>query len=106
MNLTILGSTGSIGTSTLDVVARHPDRFRVWALTAARQVDLMLAQCRQFRPRHVVMTQPQAAQALRVLLAEAGLNDIEVHTGLAARDEVASAPEVDAVMAAIVGAVG
>ena len=106
MNLTILGSTGSIGTSTLDVVARHPDRFRVWALTAARQVDLMLAQCRQFRPRHVVMTQPQAAQALRALLAEAGLNDIEVHTGLAALDEVASAPEVDAVMAAIVGAVG
>ncbi|MEY2622251.1 MAG: 1-deoxy-D-xylulose 5-phosphate reductoisomerase [Pseudomonadota bacterium] len=106
MNLTILGSTGSIGTSTLDVVARHPDRFRVWALTAARQVDLMLTQCRQFRPRHVVMTQPQAAQSLRTLLAEAGLSDIEVHSGLAALDEVASAPEVDAVMAAIVGAVG
>ncbi len=55
MNLTILGSTGSIGTSTLDVVARHPDRFKVWALTAASQVDLMWQQCQQFHPAQVVM---------------------------------------------------
>ncbi len=106
MNLTILGSTGSIGTSTLDVVARHPDRFRVWALTASRQVDLMLSQCLQFRPQRVVMVQSDAAQALRAKLAEQGLSSIEVSEGLAALDEVACAPEVDAVMAAIVGAVG
>ena len=106
MNLTILGSTGSIGTSTLDVVARHPDRFKVWALTASRQVDLMLAQCRQFSPQRVVMVQPDAAQELRTRLADAGMGSIEVCDGLAALDEVASAPEVDAVMAAIVGAVG
>jgi 1-deoxy-D-xylulose-5-phosphate reductoisomerase len=106
MNLTILGSTGSIGTSTLDVVARHPDRFRVWALTASRQVDLMLAQCVQFRPQRVVMVQADAAQALRAKLAQAGLAGIDVSEGLPALDEVARAPEVDAVMAAIVGAVG
>jgi 1-deoxy-D-xylulose-5-phosphate reductoisomerase len=106
MNLTILGSTGSIGTSTLDVVARHPDRFRVWALTAQKQVDLMFRQCRQFQPRHVVMVQPEAAQELRQRLSDAGLRQIEVHEGWAALDEVACATEVDAVMAAIVGAAG
>jgi 1-deoxy-D-xylulose-5-phosphate reductoisomerase len=106
MKLTILGSTGSIGTSTLDVVARHPERFQVWALTASRQVDLMLAQCVQFQPQRVVMVQPDAARELRAKLAQAGLTTIEVSEGLAALDEVACAPEVDAVMAAIVGAVG
>ncbi len=106
MKLTILGSTGSIGTSTLDVVARHPDRFRVWALTAARQVDVMLTQCLQFKPQRVVMVQADAARELRAKLAEVGLASIEVSEGLAALDEVACAPEVDAVMAAIVGAVG
>jgi 1-deoxy-D-xylulose-5-phosphate reductoisomerase len=106
MNLTILGSTGSIGTSTLDVVARHPDRFKVWALTAARQVDLMLEQCQRFKPVRVVMVQPDAARELRLKLADAGLSSIEVHSGLAALDEVACASEVDAVMAAIVGAAG
>jgi 1-deoxy-D-xylulose-5-phosphate reductoisomerase len=54
-SITILGSTGSIGKSTLDVLARHPDRYRVFALTASTQVDLMLAQCRQFAPRYAVM---------------------------------------------------
>ena len=106
MNLTLLGSTGSIGTNTLEVVARHPDRFQIWALTAARQVDLMFAQCQKFRPRQVVMTQPQAARELKARLADAGLQGIEVLDGLAALDEVASASPVDAVMAAIVGAVG
>ena len=106
MNLTLLGSTGSIGTNTLEVVARHPDRFQIWALTAARQVDLMFAQCQKFRPRQVVMIQPQAARELKARLADAGLQGIEVLDGLAALDEVASASPVDAVMAAIVGAVG
>jgi 1-deoxy-D-xylulose-5-phosphate reductoisomerase len=106
MNLTILGSTGSVGTSTLNVVARHPERFKVWALTAARQVDLMLEQCQQFRPERVVMVQSAAAAELRQRLSQAGLSAIEVMDGWAALDEVAGAPEVDAVMAAIVGAAG
>ena len=103
--LTVLGSTGSIGTNTLDVVARHPERFEVFALTGASQVELMLAQCRQFRPRHVVMVQPQAAARLREALRAEGLS-IDVHDQAAALDEVAAAPEVDVVMAAIVGAAG
>ncbi len=106
MNLTILGSTGSIGTSTLDVVARHPDRFKVWALTAASQVDLMWQQCQQFHPVRVVMVHESSARELRLRLAQSGLHDIEVMSGFEALDEVACAPEVDAVMAAIVGAVG
>ena len=63
--LTILGSTGSIGVNTLDVVARHPDRFEVFALSAASQVDLLLAQCRQFRPQFAVMAHEGPALALR-----------------------------------------
>ena len=103
--LTILGSTGSIGTSTLDVVARHPERFEVFALTASQQVDLMWQQCQTFRPRHAVMVDPQAASALSARVRAAGL-PIEVHSGASALDEVASHEEVDAVMAAIVGAAG
>ena len=72
-NLTVLGSTGSIGVNTLDVVARHPDRFEVFALSAASRVDLMLEQCRQFSPQFAVMAQPQAAQELSDKLAQAGL---------------------------------
>ena len=64
--ITVLGSTGSIGTSTLDVIARHPQRFEVFALSASTQVDLMLAQCQQFRPRYAVM----ASEAHGRLLAE------------------------------------
>ena len=99
-------STGSVGASTLNVVARHPERFKVWALTAARQVDLMFEQCQQFRPERVVMVQSAAAAELRQRLSQAGLSAIEVMDGWAALDEVAGAPEVDAVMAAIVGAAG
>ena len=105
MNLTLLGSTGSIGTSTLEVVRLHPNRFRVHALTALRQVDLMVQQCQAFKPQKVVMVQADAAAQLRTRLADLGLK-IEVLDGWAALDEVASAPEVDAVMAAIVGAAG
>jgi len=103
--LTILGSTGSIGTNTLDVVARHPDRFEVFALSAATQVDLMLAQCAQFKPRYAVM----ASAAHAVLLAEKiQSNGLETQV-LRAQDAleiIASHDEVDAVMAAIVGAAG
>lgn len=103
--VTVLGSTGSIGTNTLDVIARHPERFEVFALTGASQVDLMLAQCRQFRPAHVVMVQPEAAQQLEMRLRAEGLS-IPVHAHAPALDAVASDADVDVVMAAIVGAAG
>lgn len=101
----ILGSTGSIGTSTLDVMALHPDRFQVWALTAHRRVDEMLAQCLQWRPRYAVMTDAAAGSRLRQLLREAGART-EVLDGPGALELVAAHPDVDAVMAAIVGAAG
>lgn len=104
-NITILGSTGSIGTSTLDVVARHPDRFRVLALTANSQVDLLFSQCLQFKPAFAVMLEEAAADELRRRAREAGLGT-EILSGIAALEQVAVLPEVDAVMAAIVGAAG
>ena len=104
-HLTVLGSTGSIGVSTLDVVARHPDRFRIVALTADRQVDLLLRQCLQFKPRYAVMRDAEAAAQLRLLSREAGLNT-EVLSGATALEQVCVLPETDAVMAAIVGAAG
>ncbi len=103
--LTVLGSTGSIGTNTLDVVARHADKFEVVALTGAQQVDLMWAQCLQFKPRYVVMAHEVSALALQDKVKAEGL-PIQVMSSAAALDEVASLPEVDAVMAAIVGAAG
>lgn len=104
-HLTILGSTGSIGTSTLDVVARHPDRFRVIALTANSQADLLFRQCVQFKPRCAVLLDDGAAPQLRQRVREAGL-DIEILSGDAALEQVSVLPEVDTVMAAIVGAAG
>ncbi|HQQ70139.1 MAG TPA: 1-deoxy-D-xylulose-5-phosphate reductoisomerase, partial [Alicycliphilus sp.] len=72
--LTVLGSTGSIGTNTLDVVARHPDRYEIFALSAATQVDLMLAQCAQFRPRYAVMASAPHARLLAEKLQQNSLN--------------------------------
>lgn len=103
--LTVLGSTGSIGTSTLDVVARHPDRYEVFALSAATQVDLMLAQCAQFRPRYAVMASSAHARQLADKLQQSGL-PTEVLQTPDALQAIASHEEVDAVMAAIVGAAG
>jgi 1-deoxy-D-xylulose-5-phosphate reductoisomerase len=103
--LTILGATGTIGVNTLDVVARHPGRFEVFALTGATQVERMLEQCRTHRPRFAVMSEPAAASALRSRVAAEGL-PVGVLDGTAALAEVATAPEVDTVMAAIVGAAG
>ena len=103
--ITVLGSTGSIGTNTLDVMVRHPGRFEVFALTGARQVDLMLSQCAQFKPRFAVMVDKQAAAALKDKVRAEGLLT-EVLSGTEALDAVASHPDVDAVMAAIVGAAG
>ena len=101
----ILGSTGSIGTNTLDVLARHPDRFEVFALTAATQVDLLQQQCLQFRPRFAVMANPVQAQELAQRLAALGAKT-QVLGGETAIAEVAAHEEVDVVMAAIVGAAG
>ena len=104
-NLTVLGSTGSIGTSTLDVVARHPGKFQIVALTANSQADLLFRQCVQFKPRYAVMLDEDAATQLRQCVREAGLA-IEVLSGAAALEQVSVLPETDTVMAAIVGAAG
>ena len=103
--LTILGSTGTIGVNTLDVVARHPDRYRVVALTAQNNVDKMLEQCRRFEPGYAVMLDPDAAAKLERALRVAGIAT-QVLSGAAALDHVASMAEVTTVMAAIVGAAG
>jgi 1-deoxy-D-xylulose-5-phosphate reductoisomerase len=104
-NLTILGATGSIGESTLDVVGRHPERYRVFALTAHRRVDRLAQLCQRFQPRYVVVADPADEQALRRHLRELACG-AEVLVGPQALEWVASASDVDAVMAAIVGAAG
>lgn len=104
-NVTILGSTGSIGVSTLDVIARHPDRYSVYALTAHSKVEELAAQCAKFRPQVAVVGSEQAAQQLTRLLADQGVKT-EVAHGVEALCAVASASACDAVMAAIVGAAG
>lgn len=103
--VTILGSTGSIGVNTLDVIARHPERFAVHALTASTQVDLLLRQCEQYRPRYAVMASDPHAVVLRHKVHQAGLK-VEVLSGARALCEVSEDPEVDVVMASIVGAAG
>jgi 1-deoxy-D-xylulose-5-phosphate reductoisomerase len=103
--LTILGSTGSIGVNTLDVVRRHPRRYRVVALCAHSQVDRLFEQCVEFRPRHAVVGDPLLAAELAGRLAVAGC-PTEVSHGPEALLRMAELPEVDAVMAAIVGAAG
>lgn len=104
-HLTILGSTGSIGVSTLDVVARHPDRFQVVALTANNSTEKMLEQCRRFQPRYAVMLNAASGEKLQTEMRTAGLAT-EVLWGVESLEKVAALPEVDAVMAAIVGAAG
>jgi 1-deoxy-D-xylulose-5-phosphate reductoisomerase len=103
--IAVLGSTGSIGTSTLDVISRHPDRFEVFALSASTQVDLMLQQCLQFHPAFAVMAQEEAGRALATKMESSGL-PTRVLWGSKALDTVAAHESVDAVMAAIVGAAG
>jgi 1-deoxy-D-xylulose-5-phosphate reductoisomerase len=104
-SVTVLGSTGSIGVSTLDVLARHPDRYRVFALTANRQVDVLLQQCLTHQPRFAVLREEQAAEQLAAQLREQG-SDTEVLAGEAGLVEVAAHAETDVVMAAIVGSAG
>jgi 1-deoxy-D-xylulose-5-phosphate reductoisomerase len=103
--LCLLGATGSIGTNTLDVVARHPERFEVWALTGASRVDELFAQCLHWKPRFAVMPSAQAADKLRAKVRDAGL-PTEVLGGEQALVDIASHPDVDVVMGAIVGAAG
>ncbi len=103
--ITILGATGSIGVNTLDVIARHPERFQVYALTANRQWERLFEQCRQFNPRYAVLLEAVAAEQLERQLQQAGLRT-EVLQGMAALEQVSRAPEVAMVMAAIVGAAG
>ncbi len=104
-SITILGATGSIGVSTLDVIARHPDRYRVYALTAHSKVDELAAQCARFRPEVAVVGSADAARQLSGLLRDAGLS-VEVAYGENALCDVASASACTTVMAAIVGAAG
>jgi 1-deoxy-D-xylulose-5-phosphate reductoisomerase len=103
--LVILGSTGSIGVNTLDVASRHPERFEVFALTAATRVELLFQQCVEFRPRFAVMTSFDHAAELGKLLKASG-SQTQVMAGPEALVEMASHEEVDMVMAAIVGAAG
>jgi len=103
--IAILGSTGSIGESTLDVIARHPDRFQAIALTANNNVEKMLEQCQRFTPRYAVMLDIASAEQLASKISSRGINT-EVLAGVESLEKIASLPEVDAVMAAIVGAAG
>ena len=103
--ITILGSTGSIGVNTLDVLSLHPDRFEVFALSAAIQVDLMLAQCRRFKPVFAVMASTPHGQLLAEKIRDHQL-PTQVLSGPAALEMIAAHESVDAVMAAIVGAAG
>jgi 1-deoxy-D-xylulose-5-phosphate reductoisomerase len=103
--VTVLGSTGSIGVSTLDVLSRRKDRFEVYALTANASVEALASQCLEHAPAVAVMADPDAARALRDTLARAG-SRTEVRAGREGLVSVSEAPEVDVVMAAIVGSAG
>ena len=104
-NITVLGSTGSVGKNTLDVIGRHPDLYDVFALTADTSVEELLRQCRQFEPRFAVLRDPAAASRLARLLPDQG-SRTTVLSGSEGLLEVASHDECDYVMAAIVGAAG
>ncbi|MFA7553373.1 MAG: 1-deoxy-D-xylulose-5-phosphate reductoisomerase [Spongiibacteraceae bacterium] len=105
-NITVLGSTGSVGVSTLDVVARHADRYRIYALTANTRVDLLLPQIQAHHPRYAVMRDENAAQQLSDQLTRLNLTETTVLSGDEGLLQVSAAVEVDSVMAAIVGAAG
>ena len=101
----ILGATGSIGASALDVIARHPDRMRASVLAAGTRVDALLALCRVHRPAHAVIADAGAYAALRDGLRDAGL-ETEAHAGAEALDSLVAGDACDSVVAAIVGAAG
>ena len=103
--ITVLGSTGSVGVNTLDVIGMHPEKFEVFALSASTQTELLLAQCTKFLPRFAVMADDSQAAILSQKIKLKGLKT-EVIRAQAALETIASHPDVDAVMAAIVGAAG
>ena len=105
MGVAILGATGTIGEHTLDVIARHPERFRAVALGARRDVGKLLAQCERFRPDYAALAEPQAAADLERALRQRGL-PTRVLAGPGALEHIAALPEAPAVMAGIVGAAG
>lgn len=105
MGVAILGATGTIGEHTLDVIARHPERFRAVALGARRDVGKLLAQCERFRPDYAALAEPQAAADLERALRQRGLST-RVLAGPGALEHIAALPEAPAVMAGIVGAAG
>jgi len=107
--LTVLGSTGSIGANTLDVVRQNPDRFRVFALAAGRNIDLLSRQIQEFKPQVVVVQDAGDVDRLRILLSESGITDHaspELLSGPEALIRIAIAPEVDTLMSSIVGVAG
>jgi 1-deoxy-D-xylulose-5-phosphate reductoisomerase len=103
--VTILGATGSVGTNTLEVIGRHPERFTVIALTANTDVDGLYRRCLEYKPLYAVMVDAAAAKKLRERISQRGLK-VQVLSGTQALEEVARLPENDCVMAAIVGAAG
>jgi 1-deoxy-D-xylulose-5-phosphate reductoisomerase len=103
VNLAVLGATGSIGASTLDVVAAHPERYRVFALTAHASADALLALCAAHRPRFAVLSGMAEDRAARARFAELG---VQLRFGAAALEEIVAGGDCDAVMAAIVGGAG
>src|SRR5438128_1237686 len=103
VRVTILGSTGTIGQNTLEVIAGHPERFTVFALAAHRNIERLLQQCLRYQPRYAVVTQSQAAQQLQQSLRQAKCST-EVLAGEQALLEIAGHAESDYVVAAIVGA--
>lgn len=104
-SITVLGSTGSIGANTLDVIARHPDRYRIFALTANSRTEILLDQCKQFLPRYAVLADDALAAQFAIDLRNANLS-VEVLTGVRGLEFVAAHVDVDTVMAAIVGFAG
>ena len=104
--LCILGATGSIGVSTLDVAARHPHLYNVIALTANFNIDALYEQCLEHRPQYAVVVNEGKAQQFKDKISDSPISDTKVLTGANALEEVATLDEVDSVMAAIVGAAG
>ncbi len=103
--IALLGATGSIGESTLEIIRQHPQRYQVWAITAYSQVQKAFAQCQEFQPAYAVMVDPQAAQQLTALLKSVQ-SKTQVLSGAESLVEIASATEVDSVVLGIVGAAG
>src|SRR4051794_5247922 len=108
--LTVLGSTGSIGTNTLDVVRQNPDRFRIFALAAGRNVELLSQQIQEFKPEVVVVQDQATLEQLRVRISESGISAEsripELLCGPESLIRIATAPEADTVMSSIVGVAG